>query len=184
MLIGVFLVLHIANHLSALGGQQAHIETMTALRPLYRNAIIEPVLLGALAWQICSGATMIIRGRHSRRGFVAWAQVTSGVYIAVFLAIHLTAIINGRLQGYDTNFNFAAAGMHAGAGAFFVPYYFLSVVAVSTHVACAVYWSWRTSLLPVAITALGTGIATVIVALLAGVVVPVTIPPAYLASYA
>ena len=55
LVIGLFLLLHIANHLVGLAGREDHIAFMTAIRPLYRNLVVEPVLLFLLAFQIVSG---------------------------------------------------------------------------------------------------------------------------------
>ncbi len=49
LLIGAFLVLHIANHLVGLLGQPLHIRFMQAIRPFYRNAVVEPALLMLIA---------------------------------------------------------------------------------------------------------------------------------------
>jgi succinate dehydrogenase/fumarate reductase cytochrome b subunit len=182
MLIGIFITLHLANHLAAMGGQEQHITVMDGLRILYRNIVVETLILLAFLWQAGSGMAMVIAGRHDRRGIVAWAQAGSGIYLAIFLCIHVGALLTARTQGIDTNFNFAAAGIHAGASAFFVPYYFLSVAAIGTHVACAVYWSGHKR---VAIVFAGAGAVAgaLIIALLSGLIVPVTIPPPYLAAF-
>jgi hypothetical protein len=52
-----------------------------------------------------------------------------------FLLVHVSAVLWGRLVlQVDTDMHFAAAGLRAWpAIAFFVPYYFLSVVAVCLH---------------------------------------------------
>lgn len=182
--IGAFIALHLANHLAVLGGQDAHVAIMDALRPLYRQPLIEAALLAALVWQIGSGAVMVIRGWRDRRGIVGWAQALSGLYLAAFLVIHVSAVLAGRAQGLDTDFSFAAAGIHAGYAWFFVPYYALAVIAVSVHVACAAYWLLpRWPLVAKGIALAGLIAAAVIVAGLAGLLFPVDIAPEYLAGF-
>jgi hypothetical protein len=49
LIIGAFLLAHMGNHLVGLGGQDLHIVYMAAARGLYRNVLIEPLLLMLLA---------------------------------------------------------------------------------------------------------------------------------------
>ncbi len=180
-----FLVLHLANHLAGLSGQATHIAAMTKLRAVYRNGAVEPVVLFAFTWQIVTGLILVVRDWRNRRGIIAWAQAVSGLYLAAFLAVHVCAVLAGRSGGLDTNFNFAAAGMHAGAAAFFVPYYFAAVLAVGTHVGCAVYW-WRGGTTPMPVIAgatVGALLGSAFVMMLAGSFYAVDIPDAYLQTW-
>ena len=101
-------------------------------------------------------------------------------------------VLFGRLAlNLDTNFHFAAAGLHvAPFQFFFVPYYFLAVAALFTHVACAAYWRYRSRLrvaqiLIVAIpSAIGVMVSLLIVLSLAGELYQVEIPAEYKATYA
>lgn len=164
---------------------------MAAVRPIYRNPIIEPVLLVLLTFQVISGVTMVIKGWRNRRGRVAWLQATSGLYLALFLTVHVSSVLAGRWSlGLDTNFNFAAAGFHVGAWPlYFTPYYFLAVAALFAHVGCAFYWNLgaergtapRRTL--IAFTAGGAMLALAIVLALGDAIFPVTIPDRYLATY-
>lgn len=115
----------------------------------------------------------------------------SGTYLALFLVIHVSAIAVGRLAMHlDTKFYFAAAGFHVPPfQLFFIPYYFLAVVALFTHVGCASYWSLagrsprlRRTLLSVMV-AMGCIAGVAIDLSLAGRLQPLTIPAAYLAPY-
>lgn len=190
--LAAFLVVHMLNHIVALAGQAEHITFMRALRPWYRNAVVEPILLALFAWQAASGATLVLKGWRTRRGSVAWAQALSGLYLAGFLTIHIVSVIIGRVSyGLDTDFRFAAAGFHVdGWPWFFAPYYFFAVLALFVHVGCALFWAllsrspgqsrvalWATAML-------GAGVGLSIVAALAGTLYPVDIPQAFLATYA
>lgn len=191
MLLAAYLVLHLTNHVVGLSGQGQHIRFMTSIRPFYRNAVVEPLLLGLLLFQIGSDVTMVIRGWRARRGFVAWVQALSGLYLAAFILNHVISVLAGRWAlGLDTDFRFAAAGMHVPPLEwFFVPYYWLGVAALFTHVGCAIYWSMlernsrtgRLALSGLALTGILLGGA--IVSALAGVLHPVSIPAKYLATY-
>lgn len=181
LLIALFVVLHIANHLAMFAGQQAHITVMVSLRPLYRNPIAETLLMLALALQLTSGLAMIWRTRAERRVGLARWQALSGAVLALFLLNHVGAVWGGRLlHGLDTNYHFAAAGFHAGYAAFFVPYYFLGVAAFFVHAACALAWRMRGRAAPLAVGTLGIALAAGFVGVMAS---DPAIPPRYLESF-
>ncbi|NIA52168.1 hypothetical protein HAV22_00685 [Massilia sp. TW-1] len=180
--LAVFVTVHIANHLAALAGVDAHVRFMEQGRFVYRHPVVEAVLLACAALQAASGLSMLWTGRHRRRMLIAWLQAGSGAYIALFLAIHVGAVLAARIVGgLDTNFYFAAAGLHVWPFVlFFAPYYFLAVAALFAHLGCAL----RRGGVVVAWTAgAGVIVAVVIVATLMGKVVPVAIPTVYLATF-
>lgn len=190
-LVGLFLLIHMSNHLAGLASIEWHKQVMVALRPLYRNPVSETLLLGAVAFQVISGLRLISRGWRDRVGAVAWSQAISGLYLAAFLTIHVSAVLYGRLVlKLDTHFDYAAAGMHVPPyGWFFAPYYGLAVFSLGVHLGCAWYWhhhteqpgrahlGWRAGQIA------GAAMALTLVALLAGWIHPVHIPAAYLATY-
>jgi len=186
--LGIFLLLHIANHLVGLTGETAHIQLMGRIRPIYRNAWIEPVLLGLLLWQGLSGVVLVIRGWRARHGFVGWAQALSGLYLAAFL-FHVAAVLTGRaIYHLDTDFRFAAAGFHVpGWPWFFTPYYFLALFALFSHLGCALFWNLpesraRRLIVPGALL-FGGLVGGAVVLSLAGWLYPVDIPARYLATF-
>ncbi|HTD04445.1 hypothetical protein [Undibacterium sp.] len=190
--IGAYVLVHVFNHLLALGSVQAHIGFMDAFRKVYRTGAVEVLLLACVAFQIGSGLHFLRARWGQRHGFFDRLQAISGAYLAFFLVVHVSAVLFGRsMLGLDTNFYYAAAGMHvAPYGWFFVPYYFLAVAAIFGHLACAFHWLTRERLGPVARKAgalgvLGAGLltATLIVAAFSGVSYPVTIPAKYLVTY-
>jgi hypothetical protein len=112
---------------------------------------------------------------------LAWAQAASGAYVALFLAIHVGAVLAGRAGGLDTNFYFAAAGLHVWPFVlFFAPYYFLAVAALFVHLGCALR---RGNAVVALSSGAGIVVAGVIVAALMGQVVPVEIPAQYLQTF-
>ena len=190
VLVGLFLLAHLGNHLLALAGPDAHIRAMTWLRHAYRQPAVEVLLLAGVAVQTLFGLRFLQLGALRKKG-VGRLQAYSGAYLTLFLAIHLAAIAWGRTRGLDTNFYFAAAGLHiAPYPQFFVPYYFLAVLAVFAHLACALHRLLaRRMPLPqrqlLVWVGVGTGaiVAALIVAAFAGLIHPVLIPAAYQASY-
>jgi succinate dehydrogenase/fumarate reductase cytochrome b subunit len=191
MVVIAYSFLHVGNHLLALRGVAVHISAMDSLRHIYRQPVVEAVLLFCVAFQALSGLRLVIQGWKHRTGRVAWLQAISGIYLAFFLAIHVSAVLYGRtVLGLDTNFNFAAAGFHVPPYEwFFAPYYTFAVLALFAHVGCAIYWQFQGSAQRFAnvglASALAVGVcASIAITLsLAGKLQPLTIPPAYKATY-
>lgn len=191
VLIAAFAFVHIANHLAAVAGVASHIAFMDAARTVYRQRVVEVVLLSCIAFQVISGLSLVFRGWKQRHGLIPWLQASSGIYLAFFLLMHVGAVLFGRFAlGLDTNFYFAAAGFHVPPYQFFfAPYYFLGVVALFTHLGCAAYWQSQGRPHAVRIILLvgpmvaGAAAALLIVLMLAGIVFPVEIPAQYKATY-
>lgn len=186
-----YTLLHIGNHLTALQSVTTHIAVMNALRVVYRQPLIEGLLLLCVFSQIVSGLGLAIRGWGAITGRVARLQAVSGIYLALFLLVHVSAVLLGRMMlGLDTNFYFAAAGFHVPPFAwFFAPYYTLAVLALFAHIGCALYWQFHGSApqraklgLAGALIA-GTAASLAISLSLAGKLQPVRIPAEYMAPY-
>jgi succinate dehydrogenase/fumarate reductase cytochrome b subunit len=170
--LALFLLVHLLGHLAGLAGAAAHQEVLEVMRSVYRQPVVEGLLLAGVLFQAVSGLTLLWRGWHQRRGAVAWAQAVSGGYLSLFLLIHVAAVLVARQQGVDTNLQFAAAGMHMPPWQwFFGPYYFLAVLALGTHVGCALYWNLperQRALALAAALVVGVLLATTLVVMLAG----------------
>lgn len=191
LLLGLFLLAHLGNHLAGLAGIDAHIALMERLRTVYRFPLIEALLLAAVGVQVASGITFLVRGWKKRRGAVYALQAVSGGYLAFFFLNHVGAVLVGRtVLDLDTNFHFAAAGMHvAPFHFFFMPYYFLAVLALLTHAGCFLYWRRLRASTAGARQALALSMTTgavlglLIVLMLAGALYPVDIPAEYRTLY-
>lgn len=191
LLILVFLCVHIANHLAALSGIDSHLAFMRSARLVYRSPAVEILILLAVVFQIYSGITFVVRGWKQRQGFLPWLQAGSGAYLAFFFLNHVGAILYGRtVLHLDTNFYFAAAGFYVPPFQFFfAPYYFLGVLALFTHLGCALYWLLETKsqtirILAVALSfTVGFALSLLIVLSLSGVFHPLQVPPEYKATY-
>lgn len=194
-MVALFALMHLGNHLLALAGQPAHQRVLEALRLFYRHPVVEPLLLLVLACQLVSGATAawrLLRAGGGARTLppVARLQALSGLVLGGFVLVHVVAVLFGRaVLRLDTNFHFAAAGLHTTWVWFFAPYYFLGVAALGVHLACAAHrhrpaqpTAWRRGL-PWLLGLGGGALGVWLVALMAGWVVPVDIPAAYLATY-
>jgi hypothetical protein len=191
VLLGLFAFVHLANHLASLSGIALHLDVMTKLREIYRVPIVEAVILTCVVIQVSSGLWLVVRGWSQRKGLFAWLQAVSGGYLAFFLLVHVGAVVVVRtVLHLDTNFYFAAAGLHVPPFQFFfAPYYFLAVLAYFTHLGCAAYWgvqslSPATRLLVVVLPMfIGCLISLLIVLSLAGLVHPFDVPEEYKSTY-
>ena len=142
LVIGVFVLIHLFNHLLVLQGIEQHIEFMQSARVVYRHGVVEGILLFCLIFQIISGLFFVWRRRGKRSGFFDKAQAISGLYLAFFLINHVAAVMYGRYSaGLDTNIYYGIAGFHVSPFyLYFIPYYSLAVIAIFVHLACAFNW--------------------------------------------
>jgi hypothetical protein len=179
MLLGAFVLLHLGNHVAGIAGQEVHRSVQQVLRWLYRGWL-EPVLLAACAVQIATGLRLVVQRRSSL--WRAGAQPISGIYLALFLSIHLAAVLQARMNGIDTDLAFAAAGLHADAWKyFFAPYYGLAVFAFGVHLSVPI--GRRHKALGRAIALGSAALAIALVALLAGLITPLQIAPELLRAF-
>ncbi|SFF28009.1 hypothetical protein [Thermoflexibacter ruber] len=132
-----FIALHLSNHLYSIYGAEAHIQLMKTLRRLYRNTLVESILLLAVIFQIYSGVKLVLLRKKSAGAFFEKLHIWSGLYIAFFLVIHVSAVLVGRtVLKLDTNFYFGAAGINSfPVNLFFVPYYALAILSFFAHIA-------------------------------------------------
>lgn len=190
--LGFFIVAHLINHIMALGGVESHISLMNSLRQIYRLPVVEGLLIFFVLFQVFSGV-FFIRSRWGQwRGGYEKIQFISGLYLAFFLLNHISAVLLGRLiYGVDTNFYFAAAGLHANLiNIFMVPYYFLAVLSVFCHFASAVHWMSRERLtvhsrnfVGCVIIMIGFVLSLTIILVYSGFVFPIDIPAEYQEIY-
>jgi succinate dehydrogenase/fumarate reductase cytochrome b subunit len=141
--IAVFAVAHLVNHLGGVIGGQTHLAIMHALRTVYRHRLVEPVLLGALGFQIVTGFVLL---RHKLARATSWLetlQTTTGGYLLMFLLSHVSAVMRARyLRHTETDWHWLSPGgelLTDPWSARLVPYYFLAVIAFGTHAACGLH---------------------------------------------
>ncbi|MCU0438656.1 MAG: hypothetical protein MUC49_12165 [Raineya sp.] len=135
--ISLFVGMHLFNHVWGILGAEKHIALMNHLRVVYRNPLIETLLLLAVLVQIISGLLLFKEVRKKSVSFFNKLHVYSGLYLAIFLIIHVSAILGGRLVlKLDTNFYFGVAGLNTfPLNLFFIPYYGLAVFSFFGHIA-------------------------------------------------
>lgn len=142
ILIAFFTGLHLINHLLSWGGASLHIRFMDLLRLVYRNPVVELILLVCVLYQVLSGVKLAtgkikLKGKNN---YECW-QIISGLYLAFFLCMHVAAVMFFRCQkGVDTNYYFIVEGFTSMPELlFFIPYYTLAILMLFTHVACIHY---------------------------------------------
>jgi len=135
--ITVFVGLHLFNHTLSIFGSDTHIEIMNTLRIFYRNIFFETVLLIAVLVQIISGLNLFKTNRRIATTQFEKLHIWTGLYLAIFFIIHLTAVLGGRLFLHlDTNFYFGVAGLNSFPfSLFFIPYYGLAILSFFGHIA-------------------------------------------------
>jgi hypothetical protein len=138
----MFLVAHIANHLAAVWTADLHKAVMNTLRTMYRNSIVQPALVALFLFQIASGGTLLRKRMVVANDLFDSLQTTSGAYLAAFIMSHLMAVFilaRGVLK-IESNWDFAI-GAPAGLvgdswNVRLIPHYSLAVCLLFTHLAC------------------------------------------------
>jgi hypothetical protein len=135
--ITVFVGLHLFNHTLSIFGADAHISAMETLRLFYRNIFIETILLFAVLVQIISGLRLFKACRKTATTKFDKLHIWTGLYLAIFFIIHLSAVLSGRFFLHlDTNFYFGVAGLNSFPfNLFFIPYYGLAILSFFGHIA-------------------------------------------------
>lgn len=141
VIIAVFLVLHLSNHLFALGGPALHISIMKYFRMVYRFPPVEVMLLLCVTIQITSGLRLVFTKGFRKQPLYVIVQAVSGIYLSLFLINHVRAVLLARYEWHvETDFYFASGvAVHYPEKLFFIPYYTLSVLCAFMHIACAHY---------------------------------------------
>jgi len=135
--ITMFVGIHLFNHIFGIFGAEKHIELMNSLRVFYRNIFVESILLSAVIVQIFSGLKLFKTNRKIALSDFEQMHIWTGLYLAIFFIIHLSAVLVGRYYLHlDTNFYFGVAGLNSFPfNLFFIPYYALAIVSFFGHIA-------------------------------------------------
>ncbi len=186
--ISLFIGLHLFNHFISIFGIEQHISLMDNLRLVYRNLLVESILLLAVATQIFSGIKLFLSKRKQAGIFFEKLQLWTGLYLAFFLIIHVSAIMAGRFVLHlDTNIYFGVAGLNTFPfNLFFVPYYSLAILSFFGHIAAIHAQKMKTTILGISIhqqsriiLLLGTTLTLIILYGLTNGFTGIEIPAAY-----
>ncbi|HEU5167004.1 MAG TPA: hypothetical protein VFU29_15745, partial [Chitinophagaceae bacterium] len=69
---------------------------MRSARKIYRNKIVESLLLLAVLLQVISGITLVILKWNKVENYFDRIQIASGLYLSFFLLNHVIAVLRGR----------------------------------------------------------------------------------------
>jgi len=188
--LSVYILAHFITHLSGVFGIDAYNHTQAAMRVVYRNQHIEPLLLQSVFIQVALGGLLLVRQvRKGLRGKWAHIQAISGGILLYFIAQHVIAMMLARwVDNLDTNFYWPASVMSSAPFVwYFFPYYFLGVSALFIHMGCGVRLAlMRSKLRPHAtlgfwgLTILGLAIAMLINLILMGAFFEIRLPDEWL----
>jgi hypothetical protein len=139
-ILAVFLLMHLGNHLVGLWSGAAHIRIMDVVRRVYRNPVMEPVLVGLILFQIASGVLLLRRRMAGPGDLFGVIQALTGFYVAVYFVGHVIAAFSARMAGTDTNWNWLT-GHDRGllfhlSGSAVLAHYWVGPIAIVAHVAC------------------------------------------------
>ncbi|WP_218572547.1 hypothetical protein [Pseudomonas sp. MNR3A] len=135
----LYVLFHLANHLTGLVGPELHAQVMDLGRTVYRAGFIEPLLVLAFVFQVVSGLHLAWRWSARVQDRLRTLQVASGVFLSLFVLGHMNSVfIYARTYlGIPTEWNFATG---APTGLLFdpwnirlVPHYTLGVFLVLVH---------------------------------------------------
>jgi hypothetical protein len=138
----VFLLPHIANHLTAIWSVDLHKAVMQELRRIYRTDTIQPLLVTLFIFQIASGLALWRARMRVEADFFGSLQTAAGIYLAVYIVSHMVAVfVFGRMvMKVDTDFLFASGAptglLHDSWNVRLIPHYSLAVCALFIHLAC------------------------------------------------
>lgn len=136
----MFILPHLADHLAGIISGSAHIDVMNALRNVYRSQVGEPILLALICFQIVSGLLLVQRKLVRPSDVFGTLQTLTGIYVGIYLLGHMTAAFSARGAGTDTNWNWLTGNDHGLlyhlSGFSLVGHYWVGPIAIVTHVAC------------------------------------------------
>jgi hypothetical protein len=131
---------HIANHLAGFWNGLVHIEIMNAVRRVYRDDIVHPMLLTLIGFQILTGTVLVRRRMRMPSDFLGTIQTMSGVYVGVYFLAHVTAVFAARYAGTDTNWNWLTrphdSMLVSLSNLRLIAHYWVGPIAIVTHIAC------------------------------------------------
>lgn len=178
----VFIIAHFANHAALFWGVEQHLAVQNALRKVYRNQFVEPVIIAGFAIQLGLGMRLLLK-RGWPRSFWSRLQWVSGLILTLFLVQHVGAALYTRAiwSSIDTNVYWAASVVSQTHSAlYFVPYYILGVAAVFAHIAAVLALKKRRKGLAYTLCIFGLVFSISLVMSLAGAFFEISLPAPYL----
>ncbi|WAU76559.1 hypothetical protein [Acinetobacter sp. TR3] len=149
LIVCVYVIFHLGNHLVGLIGPTQYEIVMNIGRVIYRAAFIEPLLVAAFLFQVGSGLYLAWKWSGKKHDFFRTFQIASGLYLSIFILGHMNSVfIYARTYlGIETDWNFAT-GYPSGLiydpwNIRLVPHYFLGVFFVLAHLATGLMFLFK-----------------------------------------
>jgi hypothetical protein len=140
----LFIGPHIVNHAAGFWNGPVHIAIMNVVRRVYRDDIVQPVLLALIGFQILSGTALVRRRMRMPSDFLGTVQTMSAVFVGVYFLAHMTAVFAARHAGTDTNWSWLTRPNDSMLVSLsklrLIPHYWVGPIAIVAHVACGVRW--------------------------------------------
>jgi len=134
-----FVLFHLSNHLLGLMGPDAHAATMKLGRQVYRSALVEPVLISLMFFQVVSGVRLVRHWSSAPSDAYRVFQIGSGTYLAAFILTHLnSALVSARtVHKIETDWAWASGAptglIYNAWNIRLVPHYALGVFFILAH---------------------------------------------------
>ena len=113
---------------------------MNVVRRLYRNDIVQPVLLALIGFQIISGTALVRRRMRMPSDIFGAVQTMCGAYVGVYLFAHMTAVFAARYADIDTNWVWLTrpndSMLFSLSKLRLLAHYWVGPIAIVAHVAC------------------------------------------------
>lgn len=143
LILALFLVMHLTNHLAGLLSEARHRQWMDAFRFVYRAPVVEPLIVALFLFQALSGSALL-HGLSARPAdFFKSLQLASGAYLLFFILAHMNSVFlyARRFAGIKTDWDFATGApaglLHDAWNIRLVPHYYFGVFLVLAHLALA-----------------------------------------------
>jgi hypothetical protein len=131
---------HIVNHVTGFWNGPVHIAVMNAARRVYRDDIVQPLLLALIGFQILSGIALVRRRMRMPNDFLGTVQTMAGVYVGVYFLAHMTAVFAARYAGTDTNWSWLTRPNNSMLVSLsnlrLIAHYWIGPIAIIAHLAC------------------------------------------------
>jgi hypothetical protein len=135
---------HIGNHLAGFWSGPVHIAIMNVARRVYRDDIVQPVLLALIGFQILSGTALVQRRMRMPNDFLGTVQTMCGAYIGVYFLAHMTAVFAARHADIDTNWAWLTRPNDSLLASLLklrlLAHYWVGPMAIVAHFACGLRW--------------------------------------------
>jgi hypothetical protein len=136
----LFIGPHIVNHAAGFWNGPVHIAIMNVVRRVYRDDIVQPVLLALIGFQILSGTALVRRRMRMPSDFLGTVQTMSAVFVGVYFLAHMTAVFAARHAGTDTNWSWLTrpndSMLVSLSNLRLIAHYWVGPIAIVAHVAC------------------------------------------------